>query len=231
MSKAQRFAVIGLGRFGTGLARALASANAEVIAIDRQTKLVDHVRDDVTVAVRLDGADEEALKAQGVHEVDVAVVSIGEAFEASAMTVANLKALGVPRIVARAESDVQAQILTRIGAHEIASPEHESALRWAHRLSLPTLTQYIELGDEHSIVYVPAPTSFHHKTPLDLGLRRNFGVNLIAIERPPQPTKDGDSGEKKPGVVIVPVPDTVIRPGDILVLIGSNEDLSQFPRD
>ncbi len=231
MSKPRRFAVIGLGRFGTGLARALASTDAGVIAIDRQAKLVERVRDDVTVAVRLDGADEEALKAQGVHEVDVSVVSIGQDFEATALTVVNLKTLGVPRIVARAENDVQARILTRIGADEIASPEHESAVRWAHRLLLPTLTQYIELGDEHSIVYVPAPTPFHHKTPLELGLRKNFGVNLIAIERAAPSEKQQASDRTSAPAVKVPGPETEILPDDILVLIGSNEELSRLPLD
>lgn len=231
MSKARRFAVIGLGRFGTGLARALASNDADVIAIDRQMKLVERIRDDVTVAVRLDGADEEALKAQGVHEVDVSVVSIGQDFEATALTVVNLKHLGVPRIVARAENDVQARILRRIGADEIASPEHESAARWAHRLQLPVLTQYIELGDEHSIAYVPAPAAFYHKSPAELGLRKNYGLNLIAIERT-TPSEKQPAGDRKPAPAVeVPGPDTKILPGDILVLIGSNKKLSRLPLD
>ena len=230
MKQSRKFAVIGLGRFGTGLARALAAADADVIAIDRQIKSVDQIRDDVALAVRLDSTDEEALRAQGVHEVDVAVVGIGQDFESSALTVAILKGLGVPRIVARAENEVQAQILSRIGAGEIASPERESALRWAHRLMLPTLTRYIELGEQYSIVSMPAPGRFHHKTPLELGLRRNFGANLIALERPQSPGEPSGGTPSGP-TVVVPGPDTRILPGDILVLVGSNDDLSRLPHD
>ena len=245
---------------GALLARALSSTQAEVIATDRQSKLVESLRDDVTLAVRLDSSDEEALKAQGVHEVDVAIVGIGDDFESSALTVATLKSLGVRRIIARAENEMQAQILSRVGADEVASPEAESALRWAHRLSLPNLKRFIELGPEHSIVYRTAPRAFHHKTLRELDLRNRCGVNLIAIERRPtaqvdataQPVSsstDGGAAESNANrrqahegqpttvpeatddpIVAVPGATTVILPNDILVLVGSNDDLSALPK-
>ncbi len=233
----QRFAVIGLGRFGQGLARALTSSGAEVIAIDRETSLVEQLRDEVTLAVRLDSTDEEALKAQGVHTVDVAIVGIGEDFESAALTVATLKGLGVGHLIARAESDIQAKILSRVGADEIASPERESATRWAHRLTLPNLTQYISLGDEHSVVYATPSRRFHDKTLKELDLRNQYGVNLIAIERrvSVEPGADAASEAGAAGVttpvITVPSADTTILPGDVLILVGDNERLSQLPRD
>ena len=156
----RRFAVIGLGRFGEHLARALAQAGDEVIAIDRDSDYVDRVRDDVTLAVRMDSTDKLALVAQGIAEVDAAIVTIGEAFESSVLTVVTLKELGVPRIIARAMTDLQGKILRKVGADEIASAEQESAMRWAHRLSLPNLSQYIELEADHSLVYIAAPAAF-----------------------------------------------------------------------
>ncbi len=225
-----KFAVIGLGRFGQRLAAALTSAEAEVIAVDRDAKLVEQIRDEVTLAVRLDSTDEEALKAQGIHEVDVVIVGIGADFESSALTVATLKGLGAKRIVARAETEVQAKILTRVGADEIASPERESALRWAHRMTLPNLTKYIELGEAHSMIYTAAPAAFHQKTLKELELRNKFGVNLIAIERRVT-VKTGESAEGVATPVIeVPSADTAILPADILILVGSNESLSRFPQ-
>ncbi len=227
----QRFAVIGLGRFGQQLARALTAADAEVIAIDRNAKLVESIRDEVTLAVRLDSTDEAALTAQGVHEVDVALVGIGQDFESSALTVATLKGLGVKRIIARAESEVQARILRNVGADDIASPEHESALRWAHRLMLPNLRQYVELGEGHSMIYTIAPTVFQHKTLQALELRSKFEVNLVAIKRGVrvQAGAGEDAPVRSSPVIVVPRADTTILPDDVLILVGSDEALSKLP--
>lgn len=220
-----------MGRFGRRLAQALAANGAEVIAVDRNPKLVEAVRDEVTVAVRLDSTDAEALRAQGIAEVDLAIVGIGEQFEAAALTVAVLRELGVPRIYARAESDIQGQILSRIGAHEIVNPEQESALRWAHRLMLPNLRQYIELGENHAMVYTIAPASFCHKTPAELALRRKHGLNLVAIKRRAQVTPEADARTAASPALMVPEAETTILPGDVLILVGANEALSNLPAE
>ena len=225
----QKFAVIGLGRFGQRLARALAANGAEVIAIDRDLRLRESVRDDVTLAVRLDSTDAEALGAQGVAEVDVAVVGIGEEFEATALTVAVLQELGVPRIYARAMNEIQGQILSRIGADQIVNPEQESALRWAHRLMLPDLQQYVELGENHAMVYTTAPAVFCGKTPAELALRSKYGVNLVAIEREVRVSTAGEKPPPSAPVISVPEADTTILPDDVLILVGPNEALSKLP--
>lgn len=216
----QRFAVIGLGRFGEHLAKALTSSGDEVIGIDRDAELVDNIRDEVAVAVRLDGTDRAALEAQGVGEVDAAIVGIGEDFESSALTVAALKEMGVPRIVARAMTPTQASILRKVGADEIAYAEQESALRWARRLTLPNLKQYVELGEDHALVYMTAPAPLCGKSLAELDLRKKFGVNVVAVQH-------GSSGEA--GAFAVPAPDTVIRPGDVLIVVGSSEHLGKLP--
>ena len=227
----QRFAVIGLGRFGQRLARALTAGGAEVIAIDRSQGPVEALRDQVTLAVRLDSTNEEALRAQGLAEVDAVIVGIGEAFEAATLTVAVLKSLGVAKIYARAETEIQGQILTRVGADAIANPEHESALRWAHRLMLPNLREYVELGEEHAMIYTAAPAAFCHKTPAELQLRRKHGVNLVAIKREVRvKTESADEAKTSP-VIAVPQADTTILPDDVLILVGSNEALSHLPQD
>ena len=211
----QRFAVIGLGRFGQRLARALTAGGAEVIAIDRSQGPVEALRDQVTLAVRLDAV----------------IVGIGEAFEAATLTVAVLKSLGVPKIFARAETEIQGQILTRVGADAIVNPEHESALRWAHRLMLPNLREYVELGEEHAMIYTAAPAAFCHKTPAELQLRRKHGVNLVAIKREVRvKTESADEAKTSP-VIAVPQADTTILPDDVLILVGSNEALSHLPQD
>ncbi len=224
----QRFAVIGLGRFGQQLARSLSSDGSDVIAIDASAKSVDQVCDEVALAVCLDATDEEALKAQGVADVDAAIVGIGEDFEATILTVAALRSLDVTPIYARAETDIQARILTRVGATGTVNPERESALRWAHRLSLPDLQQYVDLGESHAMIYTAAPGSFHNKTLAELALREKYGVNLVAIERRVTiKTKSEGSSTTKP-VISVPTAATAILPDDVLILVGSNESLASF---
>jgi len=227
----QKFAILGLGRFGDRLARSLVASGAEVIAIDRNGRPVEHLRDEVTLAVRLDSTDPEALQAQGVDQVDVAIVGIGEDFESAALTVAALHELGVRRIIARAMTELQGKILLRVGACEIAQPENESAMRWAHRLMLPNLSQYVELGEGHSMIYRSAPKSFHQEKLKDLDLRNKYGVNLVAIERRiMEKKKDSESGVEHV-VLEIPFADTSILPTDTLVLIGSNESLAKLPAD
>lgn len=226
----QRFAVIGLGRFGQHLARALTQAGAEVIGIDSNAEVVERMRDEVALAVRLDGTDVAALKSQDVGEVDAAIVGIGEDFESAALTVAALKELGVDHIVARALTETQGTILRAVGADEIAFAERESALRWAHRLSMPRLEHFMDLGEDHSLIYMSAPGLFCGKTLQDLGLRKKYGVNLVAVRR--NDVEEGKDGRKTRTMrIIVPQPDTKIREDDVLVLIGTNESLSALPVD
>ena len=231
MATTQRIAVIGLGRFGQRLARALTSAGADVIAIDREAKLVEAIRDEVALAVRLDATNEEALTAQGIEEADIVVVGIGQDFESSALTVATLSGLGAGHIIARAENEIQARILMRCGADEIAAPERESAERWSHRLTLPNLSKYVELGDGHSMVYLKAPKKFLNKTLIDLNMRNAFGVNLIAIERTVNVQAGADAKPAPRPIVEIPTATTTILRDDILVLVGSNEALSRLPKE
>lgn len=225
----KKFAVIGLGRFGARLARTLSATGGEVIAIDRDADLVEKLRDDVALAVRLDSTDAGALKAQGVDQVDVVVVGIGEDFESSALTVATLKSLEVKHIVARAQRDIQAQILRSVGADQIVLPEGESAIRWAHRLTLPNIKEYVELNEGYSMVHMVAPELFHDKTLAELGLRNKHGLNLIAIRR----HATADEGVKPAAAPAISLPEagTKILPGDVLVLVGSNEALSRLSQE
>lgn len=223
--------MIGLGAFGARLAQVLTRAGDEVIAIDSDPRAVTRIKDDVAVAVRLDATDRASLESQGVDEVDAAIVGIGERFESVALVVATLKELGVKRIIARSMSDIQGTILRKVGADELVSPERESADRWAHRLSLPSLRQYVELGEDHSLIYIPAPAAFCDKTLRQLDLRNKYNVNLVAVRRE-KPRKDADEAASVGETVIyVPAPETQIFKDDVLLVVGSNESLSDLPSD
>jgi trk system potassium uptake protein TrkA len=226
----RKFAVIGLGRFGQKLATTLTMSEAEVIAIDQNREIIEQIRDQVTHAVRLDSTDEDALRAQGIDKVDVAIVGIGQGskgFESAILTVVNLKAMGVPRVYARAESLIQGQVLSKIGATEVIYPEIESAQRWGYKLITPQITDKIDFAPGYSIASLIAPASFHEKTVLDLQLRQKYRVNLVSIKR----GEKVEDAKQKGEVINVPLPDTVIYESDILMVAGTDADLAKLPQE
>ncbi|MHC5083081.1 MAG: potassium channel family protein [Planctomycetota bacterium] len=225
----KRFAVIGLGRFGKKLAIALAMSGAEVIAIDRDRTIIEDIRDQVTLAVRLDSTDEDALKSQGVDKVDVAIVGMGErgrAFESAILTVVNLKHLGVAQIYARAENLTAGQVFIAVGATDVVYPEIETAQRWAYKLIAPHIEEKIDFAPGYSLARVKAPSVFHEKTVMDVQLRQKYNINLVAIKRADQ-NKESDED----GIINVPMPSTVIFKDDILMVAGSDPDLAKLPQD
>jgi trk system potassium uptake protein TrkA len=223
----RKFAVIGLGRFGQKLATALTMSEAEVIAIDQNREIVEQIRDQVSLAVRLDSTDEVALRSQGVDKVDVAIVGIGQggrSFESSILTVVNLKTMGVPLIYARAESLIQGQVLSKVGATEVIYPEIESAQRWAYKLITPQITDKLDFAPGYSIASMAAPESFNEQTVMDLQLRQKYRVNLVSIKRG---EKSGSADE----IINVPLAETIIYGGDILMIAGKDADLERLPHE
>ena len=231
----KRFAVIGLGRFGQKLAVALAMSGVDVIAIDKERGPVDVIRDKVSHAVRLDSTDEEALKAQGVDKVDVAVIGIGQGrgegkgFESAVLTVVNLRQMGVPQIYARAEDLLAGEVFSKVGATDVIYPEIESAQRWAYKLIAPQIGEKIDFAPGYSLARVKATASFDGKTVKDIQLRQKFNVNLVAIKR--AETEKARREEREEDIINVPMPDTVIYEDDILMVAGSDADLAKLPQD
>jgi trk system potassium uptake protein TrkA len=228
----RRFAVIGLGRFGKKLAIALAMSGTEVIAIDKNRDEIELIRDQVSHAVRLDSTDEEALKAQGLDKVDVAIIGIGQGtgrgFESAILTVVNLKQMGVKQIYARAEDPIAGEVFSKVGATDVIYPEIESAQRWAYKLIAPQIGEKIDFAPGYSLARVKAPASFNEKTVMDLQLRQKYNVNLVAIKR-------GEHSKAKKAerqqVINVPMPNTVIYQDDILMVAGSDADLTKLPQE
>jgi trk system potassium uptake protein TrkA len=217
------FAVIGLGRFGSAMATTLTELGQEVIGVDGDEERVRAMADVVHQAVQLDATDERALRAAGIPDVDVAIVSIGENIEASVLVVMQVRELGVETILAKAVTPLHGRILKKLGVSRLIFPEREMAVRLAHSLVVPNLIDYIELSKDFSIVEMPAPADWVDKSLKDLQLRGRFGLTLIAIRRP-GPTADGEI------TTVAPPAEELIRANDILALVGSNDRLSQLDR-
>ena len=226
-----RFAVIGLGRFGQKLAIALAMSGAEVIAIDKNRDTIELIADQVSHAVRLDSTDEEALKAQGIDKVDVAIIGIGQGtgrgFESAILTVVNLRQMGVKQIYARAEDLIAGEVFSKVGATEVIYPEIESAQRWAFKLIAPQIGEKIDFAQGYSLARIKAPLSFDGKTVMDLQLRQKYNVNLVLIKRA---ENSGKTKEQNGKIINVPMPGTIIYQDDILMVVGSDPDLAKLPQ-
>jgi trk system potassium uptake protein TrkA len=222
----ESIAVIGLGRFGGRLARALAQAGREVIAIDLSRESIELIRDHVTQAIALDATDEAALRSRGVHKVDVAVVGIGNDFEATVLATVTLKQLGVPRVIARAANAVSAQVLRRVGADAVVMPEDESADRWASRLIGPAVLNQIEFHEGYSIIELRLPRSWVGRSLAELGVRARFGLHVVAIKR-----EHRDADDLRSVRIEVPGPNDPLTEGDVVVLMGKDEDLAKLPRE
>ena len=219
-----KYAVIGLGEFGSSAAVGLFRKGAEVIAVDANMNRVNSIKDEVSLAVRLDATHEDALKSHGLGEVDVLIAAIGNNFEAQVLVVVHAKQQGIKKIVARATSPDHIRVLQAVGAHEVFNPE-ETAARWmVQRLLIQNISNYFELAEGFSVVEVTAPPSIVGKTIEGLNLRRRFRINLVAMKR----TTTDSTGRTIEQFNPVPLPTEVLREGDVLALVGSVLDLANF---
>ena len=203
------------------MATTLVELGHDVIGIDGDEARVQELADILPHAVQLDATDEKALRAAGIKDVDVAVVSIGEHLEASLLVVMQLRELGVKTIVAKAVTPIHGRILEKLGVSRVIFPEREMAVRVAHSLVVPNAMDYIELSREFSIVEVPAPDTFVGRTLKQLELRPRLGLTLVAIKR-------RSDGSDRIVTNITPAADEKIQRGDVLALLGSNDRLSRL---
>lgn len=211
------YVVIGLGRFGSAIARELCAQGAEVLAVDVSSENVQNVANDVTQAVVANAQDKEVLRALGVREFDCAVIAIGEDLAASVLTVMNLKELGVPYIVCKAHGETHRRVLEKLGVDRVVIPEKEYAERLGRSLFSHNVLDYIELSHDYGILEVPAPREWVGKSLKELNVRAKLGVNIIAIE----------SGES---TNVSPAADYRIQSGDILAVLGDNVALEAVQR-
>ena len=211
------YVVIGLGRFGSGLARNLCQLGAEVLAIDIRGDLVQQIANDVTHAVVGDGQDKEVLRALGVRNFDCAIIAIGDNLAASVLTVMNLKELEVPYLVCKAHDVTYGRVLEKLGVDRVVIPELEQAQRLARILHSRNVLDYIELSTDYGILEVPAPKAWIGKSLKELNVRAKLDINIIAVK----------NGEK---TNVSPSADYQICSGDVLAVLGDNVALEAMQR-
>lgn len=222
-----KFAVIGVGRYGSAIARRLSEKGAQVFAFDPREEKIESIKDDVAFAVTLDATDIRALSAQSLDEMDAAVVAIGENFEATVLTCVHLQDLGVKRIIARASGDHQRLILEKIGIQEILTPENEVAFVVREKLLNPNIVSFLQLPDDHEIAEVRAPKGCVGRTIDDVGFRNKYEMTLITIKREYEITRNGEISTEL-HIIGVPKNDMEIKDRDTLVVFGTSKSVERF---
>jgi trk system potassium uptake protein TrkA len=208
------YAVIGLGRFGSSVAKSLVLLGHEVLGLDKSEKKVQEMSKVLTHVVAADSKNEEVLKSLGVRNFDAVVVGIGQDTESNILTTVLLNQLGVKEIITKAQTEIHGEVLKRVGATKVVYPEKDMGEKVANNISSKTILDYIELSPKHSIVEFVAPGKFVGKTIGKLNLRAKYAVSVLAI-------KKGDKIKVAPGA------DDLIERDDLLVIVGENEKVQR----
>jgi len=213
--KSSQFVIIGLGRFGSSIAKELMTLGHEVLGIDSDEERVDEMSPILTHCVVADSTDEEVLRSLGVRNFHCGVVSIGDDIQSSILTAILLKDLGVKQVVAKAMNELHGRVLEKIGVDRVIYPERDMGIRVAHQLVSPNLLDYIELSKEYTIVELAVPKCLSGMTLHNLNPRARFGCSIVAIHKPQ-------------GMIIAPAAQDVLAEKDVMVIIGTNEQIEQF---
>lgn len=206
--------VLGLGRFGSSVARTLEGLGSEVLAVDADPERVADLRDVVTSVAEADTTDARALEQLGAGEFDRAVVAIGSDIESSLLTAAAVVDLGVEEVWAKAVSDAHGRILERIGVTRVVFPEAQMGERVAH-LVAGRLLDFLPLDAGFALVEAPAPRSMTGRSLGDLAIRTRHGVTVVCVK---------PAG----GQFTYATADTVLGPGDVIVVAGATADAEAF---
>ncbi|NOY52426.1 MAG: TrkA family potassium uptake protein [Deltaproteobacteria bacterium] len=213
----QQYVVIGLGMFGSHVARTLYEAGADVVALDRDRDAVQRAKDHASRAMVADVTNKEFLKSLGLDPDDIVIIAMGESLESSILATLFLKELGVRQIIAKANEEDHGKILSTLGASEVVFPEKDVAIRLARRISTKNIIDYIPFVEGYSIQEVAPSKKIVGQKIRDLDFRRKFGLQIIAIK---------DVIENKVELIIDP--EKVLKDSEMMVVLGRNSDLERI---
>ena len=214
-SNMRQVAVLGLGRFGTEIAKALYNSGCEVLAVDQSEDRIYEVADFTTHAVATNVAEESNLKQLGITEFDGVVIAIGDNIQASIITALNCKEMGCNYIVAKAQNAKHARVLEKIGVDYVIIPEADSAIKTARLLTQPQISDIVSITSNYSIAQVNVPDAWAGRKLSEMDLRNRYDVNVLIVIT-------------KAGVNSMPSGDTVFSVGDKIVIGGESSSIKAF---
>ncbi|MCY3707593.1 MAG: TrkA family potassium uptake protein [Caldilineaceae bacterium] len=209
------FVVIGLGRFGTAVATTLVENGRTVLAIDSDHDRVQALSGELPHVVQLDATNIDALRQAGVETFDTGLVCIGTDFENNLLATVLLRQLGVQRVIAKALTITQREILLKVGADEVILPEHEAGRRLGRKMAVDHLVDYLEVSNDVGVVELLAPPSTWEHSLSELSLRQRYGLTVIAVRR-------GDD------LIVSPSAGFRLKEEDIVVVLGRMEDAERM---
>lgn len=209
------FVVIGLGRFGTSVAEELYALGHEVLAMDREESRAQRVAETITHTMIADAKDETVLQSIGVRNFDGIIVCMTD-IEDSVMVSLMLKDMGAKYIVAKSQSKQHSRMLELIGVDRIVFPEQDMGVRLAQTISSRRVLDFIELSPDYAIVELPLPRSWAEKTLAEIGARKQFGINVLAVRR------------EKDKTYVSPKAEFLLKEKDILILVGENRNIRKL---
>lgn len=183
MSMNQTYAIFGLGRYGTAVAKELVRSGAEVLAVDIDEEIVNDVIDELPYCKCADITDPDVLRQLGIANIDVVIISMANNLEASVMATMLCKELGVKTVIAKCSSDMNCRILSRVGADKVVFPENESGIRLAKNLVSNGYMDLFELSTDVSMVELAVRPEWVGKNLMELNLRRRYSINVVATIR------------------------------------------------
>ena len=214
----RRVGIVGAGRFGMALAQSLAESGTEVLLIERNGSLVQAASGVVAYAVQGDATQARVLEEAGLKECDIAVVAVGSNIEVSTLATVICKELGIPRVIAKATSEMHGKILAKLGADQVIFPDRDSAHRLAHAIASNGAFDLLEISEGCSIAEIDVPESCREKTLAQADLRNKTGVTVLCIRRL-------DENPKKPRAVMIPGPNDQLHPEDKLIVFGTTKQI------
>lgn len=210
----KRFVIVGLGNFGSTVARELHRHGHDVVAIDRLAGPVEAIADSVSRAAIADGTVLDTLKRIGASDADVGIVSTGDDISACVLATMALIDAGVSEVVVKTVSLEHARIMKRLGATDTVFPEHDSAMDLAAKLADTAVLNYMRLGGGFSIQEMVVPDAWEGRTLRDLGLPVNYRISVVGVH---DVLTDRMS--------VPPDPDVVLKESDTLIVAGTRENL------
>ncbi len=210
----KQIAVLGLGRFGQSLAITLMNLGHDVLGVDHSEEIVEEMAPLLTNCVQADVGDERALRALGLRNFDTVVLSIGD-LQPCIFATMILKELGVPKVVCKATSELNAKILSRVGADKVIFPERDMGIRLARSIANADILDYIMLSNSHGMMEMTPPKSWIGKSIRETDARAKYSINIVALYR------DGQ-------MMVTPSSDEILKADDAIFVIGSHEQIDKL---
>jgi trk system potassium uptake protein TrkA len=212
----KQFAIIGLDTFGKRILEELIETGSEILIIDKDREVIEYYKDKVTSAFIADALNEEIIRKLIPDTIDAAIIDLGDAVEVSILVTNYLKKIGVKEIVAKAESNEHGEILTLVGATRVIFPNKEAAKRITPLLLSSFIFTYLPINEDFIIAEVKVPPKYVGKTLIEVNLRREHGLNVIAFRKE-------DSQDYS-----LYTPEHILQEDDVCVIAGREKDITTF---